>query len=43
MHWITILFIVDFFNDARVFTAPIENVNNIDIEIDGKIKLNNLL
>ena len=42
MHWITILFIVDFFNDARVFTAPIENVNNIDIEIDGKIKLNNL-
>ena len=43
MHWITILFIVDFFNDARVFTAPVENVNNIDIKIDGKIKSNNLM
>ena len=41
MQWITILFIVDFFYDARVFTAPVENFNNIDIEIDGKIKSNN--
>ena len=42
MHWIIILFIVDFLYDARVFTAPVENINNIDIEIDGKIKSNNL-
>ena len=42
MHWLTILFIVDFFYDAGVFTAPVENVNNVDIEIDGKIKLNYL-
>ena len=41
MHWIIILSIVDLFYDARVFAAPVENFNNIDIEIDGKIKSNN--